>query len=281
MPEGPEVKLSIDLIRPLIKNQLIIDAYPTSGGRYDNNNLPTGYLSFKDSFKSGQCYVEDVKVKGKFVYFIFSNGQYMFNTFGMTGQWSSIKGKHPCFCFHYAVSLDDIQNYQQLYFNDPRHFGTIRFVDNKQQLNNKLNELGWDILSEDLSLYQNKLINKVQKSKKCIGTLLLDQKYFGGCGNYLRAESLYLAKLSPWRLGFTLSKEEILNLCQHLTQVATEAYQQQGASFSTFKSPFGQEGNYSKNFLIYKQVSDPDGNLIKREATPEGRTIHWVPNIQK
>jgi DNA-formamidopyrimidine glycosylase len=280
LPESAEIKLSVDLIRPLIKDQLIIDAYPTNGGRYDNDNLPSGYTLFKDSFKNGNCYVEDIKAKGKFVYFLFTNGQIMFNTFGMSGQWGS-KSKHPCFCFHYTPSLSKITEYKELYFNDPRHFGTIKFTNDKQQLNKKLNELGWDILSEDLAPYQNKLITSVQRSKKCIGTLLLDQKLYSGCGNYLRAEALYLSEISPWRLGSSLSKDEILNICHNLTRVATNAYNYQGASFSTFSSPSGQKGKYSKNFLIYKQSTDPHGNPIKRETTPEGRTIHWSPAIQK
>jgi DNA-formamidopyrimidine glycosylase len=274
LPESAEVKLSVDLIRPLLKDQILINLQPTENGRYNGANYPEGYLSFKEKLKINPIKILDIKCKGKFIYWILENDNYIFNTYGMTGQLSSIRGKHPCFEFQLA-------NQSSIYFNDPRHFGTIKFVDNKQQLNKKLNELGWDILSEDLTLYQNKLISNIQRSNKCIGTLLLDQKLFGGSGNYIRAESLYLTKLSPWRLGYSLSKDEILNLCHHLTAVAQAAYDQQGASFSTFKSPFGQEGKYSTKFLIYKQLHDPEGNPIKRETTPEGRTIHWSPTIQK
>lgn len=65
--------------------------------------------------------VAGVGVKGKFIYWVFENGAFLFNTLGMTGGWSSVVRKHSRVRFEFD---DDTF----VYFNDPRNFGTLKFV---------------------------------------------------------------------------------------------------------------------------------------------------------
>ena len=51
MPEGPEVKLSADLIRPLIQNHIVLSAEFTSNSRYANAK-PEGYDKFSQALQS-------------------------------------------------------------------------------------------------------------------------------------------------------------------------------------------------------------------------------------
>jgi endonuclease-8 len=46
-----------------------------------------------------------------------------------------------------------------------------------------------------------KAIERIRKSKKSIGELLMDQKVIAGMGNIYRAELLYRARLSPFTAG--------------------------------------------------------------------------------
>lgn len=271
MPELAEVALSADLIKPLVKEQIIINAFNTPNSRYANNPS-VGLVEFN---KSLPLQVIDVQTRGKFMYWTFDNDWYLLCTFGMTGQWNSKRGKHPCL----VMSL---QNDKEIIFNDPRHFGTIKFTNNKQDLTGKLNDLGWDALKDGMNeKWINFIINTCQKSKKPIGQLLMDQSIFAGCGNYLRAECLYESKISPWRIGESLSKDEITNICQSLIDVVKISYEHQGATISTYKTPYGDEGKYSSLFKVYGQKADPLGNSIIKQTTPEGRTMHWCPTIQK
>jgi formamidopyrimidine-DNA glycosylase len=171
--------------------------------------------------------------------------------------------------------MDDI------YFNDPRHFGTIKFVQGKDQLNNKLTELGWDPLQDDLNKNSPWLISKLSKTSKPIGQVLMDQSLFSGVGNYIRAEALYLAKMSPWRPANQISKDDAVMLFQNCIDVMQESYQHQGATIQTYKTVYGEEGRYSSCFKVYGKKVDPLGNQIIKEDTPDGRTIHWCPAIQK
>jgi len=208
------------------------------------------------------------------MYWSFDNGNYMFSTFGMSGQWSSKAGKHPCFGFYFNDS-------SELHFNDPRHFGTIKFTNNKQDLIKKLNELGWDPFTPLTVQWKTYLINSLKKSKKTICEDLMNQKIFAGVGNYIKCESLYLAKIAPLRKSNSLSIEEMDLLFLSIIEVVNESYTHQGATISTYVTPYGEEGRYSSCFKVYGKKTDPTGlNVIKIE-TPDKRTTHWVAQIQK
>ncbi len=279
MPEGPEVLLSAELIRPLAVGKTVVAAYSTSNSRYgDSKNgsteLGEDYNRFIDVSKANPIIVQSVKVRGKFMYWTFNNNWSMFCTFGMSGQWSPQRGKHPCFVFEFSDGTS-------LYFNDPRHFGTVKFSRNLQALSDKLNELGWDPLADKLDNYLKFITATVQKSNKPIAQLLMDQSIFAGVGNYIKAEALYVSKISPWRVGKQLLRDEIKTLCEAIITVMEESYKFQGATIHTYKTVYGEEGKYSSCFKVYNQKQDPLGNQIITEETPDKRTTHWCPAIQK
>ncbi len=68
----------------------------------------------------------------------------------------------------------------------------------------KKSTLGEDPLRVDAC--PDRLYNKVIKSKKSIGQLIMDQTYFAGPGNIYRAEILFLAGVYPTTLGVNLDK---------------------------------------------------------------------------
>lgn len=276
MPEGPEVKLSADLIKPLLIGHVVYDAFPIPAGRYGGGNFPEGYKAFYESIAGRDVSIVDVQVKGKFMYWKFSNGWYLFNTFGMSGQWSSTQGKHPCFSF----VLNATEPHENMHFNDPRHFGTIKFTNSTKELDKKLQELGWDPLEMPLDKNMRWLTFQLGKSKKSIAEVLMDQSVFSGVGNYIRAEALYLSKLSPWRQANKLSQDEIKTLGQAIVSVMQESYAHQGATIHTYKTAYGEEGKYSTLFKVYGQEKDPSGHKIIKQQTPDKRTIHWCPDVQ-
>ena len=277
MPEGPEVKLSADLIRPLVVGKRVINAFPGNRSRYATSS-PDGFSSFLETISKEEVRVEEVNVRGKFMYWKFSNGWCLMNSFGMSGQWSPKEGKHPSFGFYFSNNPPTIES--TIYFNDPRHFGTIKFTNSSKELNQKLEELGWDPLEMPLDKNLKWITFQLAKSSKSIAEVLMDQGLFSGVGNYIRAEALYACKLSPWRKANQLSQDEIKALCQAIVDVMQESYQHQGATIHTYKTAYGEEGKYATLFKVYGQKKDPLGNKIIKQQTPDKRTIHWCPDIQ-
>lgn len=276
IPEGVEVKISAELVKPLVVDKWVVKTIIGNKSRYVNN-APERYVDF--SLSISPVKIVDVNTKGKFMYWTFDNGWYMFSTFGMTGQYSPNKGKHMC--FHFCLIDPNTKECSNIYFNDPRHFGTIKFTNSEKELKDKLNELGWDPLKSGLTEnWSNWIYNKLSTVSKPIGQVLLDQSIFAGVGNYIRAEALYNAKISPWRLCKLFTKNDVEILCQSIVEVMKESYDHQGATLLTYKDAYGNEGKYSSCFKVYGRDKDPLGNIIKSEISPEGRTIHWCPNIQ-
>jgi formamidopyrimidine-DNA glycosylase len=284
MPEGVEVRLSAETIRPLVEGKRVIRVTVGEKSRYATNS-PDGLNAFLESFRDysdgitvvNECEVVSVKTRGKFMYWEFSNDWYLMSTFGMTGQWSPQAGKHVCL----DMRLRDQVAISNIYFNDPRHFGTIKFVKGKEALNEKLSELGWDPLQDNLTKNSAWLISQLSKTSKPIGQVMMDQSIFAGVGNYIRAEVLYLSKLSPWTPANQLPKDTALTLMQACVDVMQESYKHQGATIQTYKTAYGEEGRYSSVFKVYGKKTDPLGNKIIKEDTPDGRTIHWCPTVQK
>jgi len=126
------------------------------------------------------------------MHWTFDNGYYLFNTFGMSGQWSFEEKKHMCIGFYfgeYPSNSSENLSFESIYFNDPRHFGTVKLIKDEQALLNKLNSLGWDPLQDKLENYQEHINNSLQKSSKPIVKLLMDQSIFAGVGNYIKCEA--------------------------------------------------------------------------------------------
>lgn len=285
MPEGVEVRISSELVKPLVENKRVIKVLVGGEGRYKNKN-PEGLKEFHDSFRKlvdmGGHSVDEVRItnvsaKGKFMYWEFSNGWYMFSTFGMTGQWSPTEGKHVCLEMRLS---DEDGGVSHIYFNDPRHFGTVKFVSSRKELLEKLDELGWDPLSQDLKDYLPYISSKFKTSPMPVGQMMMDQSIFAGVGNYIRAEALYLAKVSPWRKCNAMTKDEIETLCKLTIQVMQDSYAHQGATILTYTDAYGAEGKYSSQFKVYGQKTDPNGHKVIKEDTPDKRTIHWCPTVQ-
>lgn len=288
IPEGVEIKISKELISPFVIGKCISKVSVGEKSRYANTSIE-GLEEFNNSFREltdigcivSKREITDVGTKGKFMYWTFDGGWHMFCTFGMTGQWSHLPGKHVCL----KIRLYDLTTaeFSEVYFNDPRHFGTIKFTNSEKELKDKLNELGWDPFGKDglspawLGWAQSEL----SKSNKPIGQVLLDQSVFAGVGNYIRAEALYRAQMSPWKVSKELTKGEAEKLCSAIVDVMNESYEHQGATLLTYKDAYGNEGKYSSCFKVYGRKTDPLGNQVKSEETPEGRTIHWCPDVQK
>lgn len=279
MPEGPELKISSELIRPLVLNKTLIDLVFTNNGRY-SSEAPVGYSGFfKESIMS-LAVVTDVKTKGKFMWWEFSNGWKMFVTYGMTGQFSPQRGKHPAYYLQLASNPNPSHTIDTIYYNDPRHFGTVKFSNDPKEFQEKLDSLGWDPFT-GFSDDNFKFIKSSIDNSKSLAQLLMDQSIFCGVGNYIKSEALYLAKLSPKRSGNSLSDQEIYELCHSIMEVMETSYQHQGATISTYATPYGDEGKYSTFFRVYGNKTDPLGNKVIKETLADKRTTHWVPTIQR
>lgn len=205
---------------------------------------------------------------------------YMWCTYGMSGQWNTTESKHSSFRVDYNDHGQKYYSAFALWFNDIRHFGTIKFVRGNQRHEKKLSTLGPCILTSGLTLqiFKERLLKHKQKR---VAEVLLDQSVVSGIGNYLRAEMLYASKIGPWRKIEDLQEQEISDLYKNILSISKSSYESQGASISTYKNVDGLKGTTQFDFKVYSKKSDPFGNKVIQETDLNGRTVHWCPTIQK
>lgn len=276
MPEGPEILYFSHYLSKHFSDDNQINDINVLSGRYLNKNI-NNFNILKESLPFN---IVDIGTKGKFLYLKLSNGYNITFNHGMTGLWTDKINEYNRFEFK-------LQN-KSIYFNDVRNFGIINIFDNKE-LEKKLNELGPDILSNEITF--ELFYDKISKHKhKKIGLLLMDQKIISGIGNYLRAEILWYAGISPYRIVNDLDS----NLLTKLYNAAYNISRYHACTLSFKINSYFPSLNktnltynltdtpdyYNKEFYVYMQEFDIFGNPVTKEKFGE-RTIHWSKKIQK
>ncbi len=283
MPEIAEVALTAQILQKYLKNKML-ESLEFVSGRYTKKD-PIGYKKFNIQLPLKLTKVDS---RGKFMWFKFidpenaDNVWYLWNTFGLTGMWSI--NDEP----EYTKVVLKLDNHT-VYFSDMRNFGTFKFSTNLKELDDKLDSLSPDFLKDnyfnlsDITFYRVPLVK-----------ILMDQKKVGsGLGNYLVAEILYRAKLSPHRLGSSLTKHEIKNLEYWIKYIVKLSYMDNHIGYMAnlekeaskiHKKDYHPDIKLKEKtfrFYVYRQKTDPQGNPIRAEKIVGTRTTYWVPAVQK
>lgn len=285
MPEGPELSLSRDRLKPLLEGRALINASCSQTGRYAVNP-PVGFDDLIiDIRKKGAPRIKEVAVKGKFMWWRFNfpceyENWYLWSTYGMSGQWMTKESKHVGFVIQHNESGSPALSFDTMYFIDPRHFGTIRFVRGDEAQTRKLASLGPDMLNDPPS-YEEFLARLTRKHHITVAQALMDQSCISGVGNYVKAEALYLAELSPHRFTDALTANEVKRLREQVINVMRASYNNDGATIRSYLNVDGTKGGMKSRFVVYGNQTDPMGNPVVKEETADGRTTHWCPAVQK
>lgn len=297
MPEGPEVIITTQYLKSKLLGKYILSLDVISG-RYTHEKLKGKKLIENERWK-----IKKINSKGKFIWFELQNDLndtiYLLNTLGLTGVWSFTSNNNSRVEITVVNSKNKIY---KLYYVDARNFGTIEITDDFQILKSKLDKLAPDVLKtnfDDDSL--KKLIKKYAMKHKTINIvkILINQSAIvSGIGNYLVAEILYDAKINPHRNLSNLTDPELFDLAKSIRKICKLAYYNNNTGYMKYYEKFmkthskkiisGTLPNYHPDivgdnfkFNVYQQKKDPLGNIVARDEIIKGRTIHWVPTLQK
>uniref|UniRef100_A0A9I9DGC4 Formamidopyrimidine-DNA glycosylase catalytic domain-containing protein n=1 Tax=Cucumis melo TaxID=3656 RepID=A0A9I9DGC4_CUCME len=166
-----------------------------------------------------------------------------------------------------------------------------------------ISKLGPDALLEPMAL--DEFIESLEKKKLAIKTLLLDQSYISGIGNWVADEVLYQARIHPNQSAATLSKESCAALHKSIQEVLKRAVEVDAESNSfpeewLFHFRWGKRpgqviekalevgadsSRFPNNWIFHSREKKPgkafvDGKEI-HFITTGGRTSAFVPELQK
>ncbi|MEI8096892.1 MAG: bifunctional DNA-formamidopyrimidine glycosylase/DNA-(apurinic or apyrimidinic site) lyase [Candidatus Moraniibacteriota bacterium] len=181
---------------------------------------------------------------------------------------------------HHIVTFADETT---LEFSDMRKFGWLRVMKTVDVENlSNIASLGIDALSQKFTTnYLKDLF--LEKQKKMIGFLLLEQNLIAGIGNIYRSEALFLTGILPTRKIETLTKNEWLKIVPAIKNVLRQALKRGGMSDGDFRDTDGLEGRFQRTLFVYGRDDEPCkkcGTIIVRKKNGQ-RSIFYCPSCQK
>jgi len=196
---------------------------------------------------------------------------HIFMSMGMTGHWV-LSELIPDHChLWFKMTFDD----HYLCFIDPRRFGHWK------QQKYWSETRGFDPTTEYLEFLSFILDHKeTSLSDKPLYSSLMDQKYFNGIGNYLRAEILYRAfverQIKPQTTFSKLTNEETTFLCKLTKTVCKESYKIGGGEFMSWENPegVGSKDKFEKWLRCYRK----EGMCHIKDK--QGRTFWYHPDLE-
>jgi len=156
-----------------------------------------------------------------------------------------------------------------LRFDDPRAFGRVWLVDNRQEV---IKQLGPDALA----IGHDAFLRQLARHNRQLKQLLLDQSFVAGIGNIYADEILFRAGLHPLRLSGSLNHHERERLSSSMHELLVQAVKAKGANIDgVFKA-----GSFP--VAVYKREGQPCqncGGMILKERIA-GRGTHYCPACQ-
>lgn len=322
MPEIIEVKTYTDFIRNKVKGKTLNNIV-IKNGRYLKKSPFAGYKEFNHLLEKEHVKLIDVNSKGKFMYITLKTSKdnvYLGFTLGLSGGWffksSKSKGserskdlehglnygKYTSHSDKYSLENKELYsgymknalnhinvefefNSGTLMFYDTLSFGTIKIF-SEAELEKKLKSLGSDIMDPNYKFsefYEHVMIRR--NLNKPIGNVLMDQKVISGIGNYLRADCLWMSKISPFRKVKELSEAELKTLFRNVRVLIWGEYdRKQGETLKIITKKDKIPSDYKRDFFVYREEKDVHGYPVIQEPLFEGsqkRFIYWVKQIQK
>jgi len=240
MPELPEVET--------IKNELIphvIGHSITGVTLFDEKIVRQPSVEEFCSRLIGQK-ITGVGRRGKYLIFDLISGEALIIHLKMSG---SLLLKPP---ERFTRAILRLDGGTELYFRDPRKFGAMWLVADKNAF---LNKLGPEPLAAGFN--PKILAQRLSKHTVPIKAVLCDQNFVAGIGNMYADEALFLARIHPLRSAKSLSQEEIERLHRAIQQVLLAAINNKGASVDTYFRPDGQIGTAHFQFRVAHRGGEP------------------------
>lgn len=222
--------------------------------------------------------VKTVRSHGKKIIIELNSNQLIIASLGMNGKFLYEEGNHS----HIRFDIEDDTPFS-VYFDDTRYFGKIDIIESINEakyfsnigpcLKCGLNEETWFTTEEWRKIFKPKLLRR----KMC--DILIDQSILAGIGQYLMVEILYYSGIHPKRIGNTITNDELELIRINTQKVIKLSYQHRGFTLRDFLSPSKKPGIYPA--AVYGKKIDPNGYKVVKEKLNNGRSIHFVAELQK
>lgn len=262
MPEGPEIRRAADaLVAAVVGEPLtrVWFAFPA--------------LKSYETELTGQV-IEKLETRGKALLTFFSNGRILYTHNQLYGLWRVVDaGVTPDTTRDLRIRLETQRRAILLYSASDIAILTAEAL----ATHPFLQRIGPDVLDMRVTpdqVYARLLSDRFHRRR--LSGLLLDQAFLAGLGNYLRAEILWHAALSPQHNASTLDAVQLIALSDALLSLPRLSYHTRGTV----------DDNHHHGALFRFKVFDREGEPCERCGYPIVRTLlssrpfFWCPHCQ-
>lgn len=180
---------------------------------------------------------------------------------------------------HVVFDLDDGQ---QLRYNDSRKFGRMRLVKTGRENDLKsLQKLGPEPFAPEFTVEY--FTQALHRRKKAIKTALLDQTIVTGLGNIYVDEVLWMTRIHPETPANHLTLPEITALRQNIIAELQQAITAGGTTIRSYTDAFRNMGEFQFALNVYGNDGQPCprcGTIIEKIKVGQ-RGTHFCPQCQK
>jgi len=173
----------------------------------------------------------------------------------------------------YARLVIDFEGELRMTFQDPRKFGRVWLVADKESV---LGKLGPEPMDERFTA--SDFYDRLQIYRRQIKPLLLDQTFLAGMGNIYTDEALHLAKIHPLTRSDTITFELVQNLLISIRRVLRQAIDRHGTSIDWIY----RGGDYQHLLRVYGRSGSPCpvcASPVERIRVGQ-RGTHFCPTCQ-
>lgn len=270
MPELPEVETIVRALRRPLLGRTIVDVR----NDWPQHIATPEFTELHERIRGRQ--VEALDRRGKFLRFDLDGGEHLLIHLKMSGQLMVVGVDSPLDKHVHTVFA--LNNGTELRFRDIRKFGRVYLVRDPEEI---LGNLGPEPLSPSFSA--DRLYQKLQKRKRILKPLLLDQTFIAGIGNIYADEALYHARLHPKRISNTLTPSEAASLFDGIRKALLLGLEHDGASIDSYRMPDGSQGEMQDEFLAYgregERCSRCGDNIVR--IVLGGRSTFYCPGCQQ
>lgn len=271
MPEGPEIWRTADSLNEALQGRTITDLHFS----FDELKQYEPALEGRE--------VEKLEARGKAILTFFEGSHVMYSHNQLYGKWMISKnGDQPDTNRKLRVAIHNNDHSAYLY-----SASQIEILNREEVSDHSyIKKLGPDVLHpkttyEDIHTRYNSDSFKNRK----LTTLLLDQGFISGIGNYLRSEIMFYAKVNPHKKLREYSNSEREKLTKATLTLSKRSYKTGGITtdpsiVKALKRENAKRSEY--RHFVYNRTDDrchKCGQIIEEEKTG-GRKIYFCPQCQ-
>lgn len=244
MPELPEVETTRRGLLPLVGKsvELVVIRFPTLRWPIPEHLIET---LPKQTLRS-------LTRRAKYILCEFDTGVLMLHL-GMSGRLSLLDDAYPPEKHdHFDVQFTDKF---VMRLHDPRRFGAVLWIDNKNQDHPLLNKLGPEPLDESFNAQY--LHNALAKKSLVIKNAIMDGHIVVGVGNIYASESLFRARIHPETPANKVSMKKCERLVAEIKSTLNDALKAGGSSLRDFFGADGNPGYFQQAYFVYGRTGEP------------------------